>query len=93
LIYGPINDTGVWRTGYNNELYTVYDKLDIVKVIRTGRLRWLGRLFRMQEVGPYRKLIVLKPEATRRVGKPKLRWLQSVEEYLKNKGVRKWRRK
>jgi hypothetical protein len=52
MIYGPINDSGVWRTGHNNELYTLYDKLDIIKVITTGRLRWPGRLFRMQEVGP-----------------------------------------
>ena len=25
---GPINDDGVWRTRYNNELYTLYDELD-----------------------------------------------------------------
>jgi hypothetical protein len=38
----------------------------------------------MQERGPCRKLTVLKPEGTRCVGKPKLRWLESVEEELKN---------
>jgi hypothetical protein len=48
-------------------------ELDIVKLITTGRLMWLGLLVRMQEVGPYRKLTVLKQEGTRRVGKPKLR--------------------
>jgi len=31
----------------------------------------LGHLFRMQELDPRRKLIRLKPEGTRRVGKPK----------------------
>jgi hypothetical protein len=34
-----------------------------------------------------------KPFATRRIGKPKLRWLDSVEEDLKKTGVRNWRRK
>jgi len=82
MIFGPINDTGIWRTRYKNEFYILYDELDVVKVIKTGRLRWLGQLFRMQEVGPCRKLIVLKPEGTI-VGKPKLRCLESVEEYLK----------
>ena len=45
----------------------------------------------MQELDPCRKLIVLKPEGIRRVGKPKLRWSESVEEDLKNMGVRNWR--
>jgi hypothetical protein len=30
---------------------------------------------------------------TRCVGKPKLRWLDSVEGYFRKTGVRKWRRK
>jgi len=47
IIYGVIYDNGTWRTMYSNELYTVYDELDIVKVIKTGRLRWLGHLCKM----------------------------------------------
>ena len=42
---------------------------------------------------PCRKLTVLKPECTRRVGESKLRRLESVEEDLKMMGVRSWRRK
>jgi hypothetical protein len=60
------------ETGYNNELYALYDELDVVKVIKTGRLRWLGHLFRMQKLDPGRKLTLLKPEGTRLVGKPTL---------------------
>jgi len=45
----------------------------------------------MQELNPSRKLTVLKPEGTRCVGKPKLRWLESFEEDLKRMGVRNWR--
>jgi hypothetical protein len=87
-IYGPINDTSKWRTRYSNYFYTLYNELDIAKVIKTGRLRWLGHVFRMQEVGPCRKLTVRKPEGTRHLGEPKLRWLESVEEDLKNMSVR-----
>ena len=36
---------------------------------------------------------MLKLEGTRRVGKPSLRWLESVEEDLKNMGIRNWSRK
>jgi hypothetical protein len=68
MIYGPVNDNGIWRTRYGNELYTFYDELDVVKVIKIGRLRWLGQLFRMQELDHCSKLTVLKPEGTRCVG-------------------------
>jgi hypothetical protein len=46
----------------------------------------------MQELDPYRKLALIKPEGTRRVGEPQLRWLESVEGDLKKMGVRNWRR-
>jgi len=54
---------------------------------------WLGHVFRMHELDPFRKLTLLKPEGTWHVGKPRLRWSESVEEYLKNMGVRNWRHK
>ena len=64
MIYGAINDNGTWRTSYNIELYMVYDEPDIVKVIETRRLRWLGHFCKMYELGLCRKLTVLKPEDT-----------------------------
>ena len=60
------------ETGYNNELYALCDELDIVKVIKIGRLRWLGHLFRMQKLDPCRKLTLLKPEGAGLVGYPTL---------------------
>jgi len=47
MIYGPINNNGIWRTRYNNELYTLYYELDIVNVIKVGTMSWLGQLLRM----------------------------------------------
>lgn len=69
----------------------LYDELGLVEVLKIGRLRRLGQLFRMQELDPCRKLTVMKPGGTQHVGKPKLRWLVSVEENLKNTGIRNWR--
>jgi len=92
MIYVPINDNGIWRARYGNEFYRLYDEMDTVKVIKMGRMRWLGHLCRMQELDPFRKLTRLKPEGTQRVWKPELRWLESVEENLKNIGVMNWRR-
>ena len=59
-------------------------------MIKMGRMRWLGNFFRMQELDLCIEFTVLKPEGTRRVGEPKLRWLASIEENLKKMGVRNW---
>ena len=53
--------------------------------MKIRRVRWMGQLFRMQGVGPCRKLTVLKPEGTRCVGEPKLK---SVGEDLMMMDVR-----
>ena len=34
MIYSPINDNGKWRTRYSNVVYTLYDELDRVEVIK-----------------------------------------------------------
>jgi hypothetical protein len=39
MIYGSVNDNGTWKTRYNDEIYTFYNKPNIVKVVKTGRMR------------------------------------------------------
>jgi hypothetical protein len=62
-----------------------------VNVIKAGRLRWLRHLCRLQQQGPCRKLAFHKPEGTRQVGRPAVRWLDSVGKDLNIMGVRNWR--
>jgi hypothetical protein len=47
---------------------------------------------RVQEQNTCRKLTLHKPEGTRLVGRPAIRWLDSVGD-LKTVGFRNWRRK
>jgi hypothetical protein len=63
------NSNALRRTRYSNEFYTLCDELDIVKMIKIVRTRWLGHLLRMQELGPFRKRTVLESEGTGLVGK------------------------
>jgi len=70
-----------------SEISVILRRTETVKLVKIGRLRWLGHLFRMQKLDPFRKLTLFKPEGNRRVGKPNVRWLESVEEDLK-----KWAR-
>jgi len=39
IIYGPVKNKCTWRTRYTDVLHTLYNELDIVKVIKIGRLR------------------------------------------------------
>jgi hypothetical protein len=50
-------------------LYQLYEEPDIVKVVKAGRLRWLGHLFRSEDMNPCRKLTFTKPENIRK-GRP-----------------------
>jgi hypothetical protein len=81
-IYGPIKEHGVCRSRSNHELYKLCNEPAIVKVIKVGRLKWLGQLFRTHEQNPCRKLALHKPEGAPWVGRPAIRWLDSVEEDL-----------
>ena len=55
-IYGPFCDRGEWRIRWNQELYDIYDDIDVVKGIKIQRLRWLGHVARMDSSNPVRKI-------------------------------------
>ena len=72
--------------------YSIYTDPDIIKTIKIPKLRWTGHIMRMPEENPVKKL-TLRPEGSRRAGRPKLRWLDGVEKDLRTFGIRGWRRR
>ena len=76
-IFGPRRDevTGEWRRLHNEELSDLYCSSNIVRVIKSRRLRWAGHVARMgEERGVYR-VLVGKPEGKRPLGIPRRRWV------------------
>jgi hypothetical protein len=41
-VYVPLNDNGMWRTRYSNELYTLYDETERMNVIKIGKTEVAG---------------------------------------------------
>ena len=51
-IFGPMRDeNGEWRKLHNEELHSSYRSPNIVRVIKSRRLRWAGHVARRRKVG------------------------------------------
>jgi hypothetical protein len=68
---------GSWRKLHNDELHDLYSSPNIVRVIKSRRLRWAGHLAGMGEGRGVYRVLVGRPEGKRPVvvgGKITLRW-------------------
>ena len=79
-IIGPRRDevTGELRRLHNEELSDLYSSPNIVRVIKSRRMRWAGHVARMgEERGAYR-FLVEKPEGKRPLRRPRRRWVNNI---------------
>ena len=71
-----------WRIKTNEELRAKYKSQDTVTVIKVRNLEWLGHVSRMNETGAI-KICEGKLEGRKGVGRPRLRWINDVEDDLR----------
>jgi hypothetical protein len=74
--------TGEWRTFLNEELRDLYSSPSIIRIIKSRRMRWEGHVARMGEKRNAYRLLVVKPEGKRPLGRPKHRWVDNIRTDL-----------
>jgi len=78
--------TGEWRKLHNEELNDLYSSPNIVRVIKSIRMRWEGHIAGMgEERGVYR-VLVGKPEGKRLLGRLRRRWEDNSKMDLQEVG-------
>jgi len=80
-ISGPKRDevTGEWRKLHNEELNDLYCSPNIVRVIKSRRMRWAGHVARMGERRGVYRVLVGKPEGRRSLGRTRHRWEDNIK--------------
>ncbi|KAJ4449908.1 hypothetical protein ANN_01315 [Periplaneta americana] len=87
-IFGTKRDdvTGEWRKIYNAELHALYSSPDIIRNIKSRRLRWAGHVARMSESRNAYKVLVGRPEGKRPFRRPRRRWEDTIKINLREVG-------
>jgi len=87
-IFGPKRDevTGEWRKLHNEELKNLYSSHNIVRVIKSRRMRWAGHVARMGERRGVYRVLVEKREGRRPLGRPRRRWNDNIRMDLREVG-------
>jgi hypothetical protein len=62
--------TGEWRRLHNEELNDLYSSPNIIRVIKSRRMRWMGHVARMGERRGAYRILVGRPEGRKHLGDP-----------------------
>ena len=74
--------TGEWRKLHNEELSDLYFLPNIVRVVKSRRMRWAGQVPRIGEGRGVYRVLVGKPEGKSPMGRPRRRWEDNIKTDL-----------
>jgi hypothetical protein len=87
-IFGPKREEdGSWRKLHNDELHSLYSSPNIVRVIKSRRMRWTGHVARMGEGRGVHRVLVGRPEGTRPLVRPRRKREDNIKMDLMEIGI------
>ena len=80
-MFGPRRDEvkTEWRKLHNDKLIDLYSSPNIIRVIKSRRMRWAGHVARIGERRGVNRILVGKPEGRRSFGSPRRRWEDNIK--------------
>ena len=81
----PRNQTYIINV-YFHELSDLYSLPNIVRVVKSRRMRWAGHVAHMGEGRGVHRVLVGKPEGKRPLGRPRRRWEDNIKMDLQEVG-------
>ena len=78
--------TGEWRKLHNEELNDLYSLPNIVRVVKSRRMRWPGHMAHMGEDRGVHRVLVGKAEGKRPLGRPRRGWEYNIKMDLQEVG-------
>ena len=87
-VFEPKRDevTKEWRKLHNEELSDLYSLLNIMRVVKSRRMRWAGHVARMGGGRGVYRVVVGKPEGKRPLGRARRRWEDNIKMDLQEVG-------
>jgi hypothetical protein len=80
-IFGPKRDevTEGWGKLHNEELHSLNSSPNIIRVIKSRRMRWAGHVARIGEMRNIYKILAGKPDGKRSLGISRCRWEDKIK--------------
>jgi hypothetical protein len=80
-VFGPKRGevTEKWRKLHNEELNDLYSSPNIVRVIKSRRMRWEGHVARMVEIRVIYRVLMGKHEGKRTLERTRRRWEDNIK--------------
>jgi hypothetical protein len=87
-VFGHKRDevTGEWRKLHKKELSDLYTLHNIVRVVKSRRMRWAGHVARIGKGRGAHRIQVGKREGKRPFGRPRRRWEDNINMDLQEVG-------
>jgi len=81
-IFGPKRDEarGQWRRLHYEELYDLCSSLNIIRLIKSRRMRWVGHVARMGDRRGAYRVSVERPKRKRPLGRPTHKYENNIKK-------------